>query len=288
MFRNLYNECRISFNLSTTSPLFIRSGEKLELDPSLPDDQFIRSFYDGEFTAVIPGSSIKGVFRSRAERLLGECCKVFYNDRLAPDYSEYCYNNSRNIPDVKEKYNKICPACKLFGCLSLKSRIEFKDAFPTRDEETGQLNIRFASRHNVGIDRVSGSAKKGALFEPEVLEYGVFRVEIIIRNYFKWQIKTILQVIEDINDGYVSFGGSTSRGFGRMTVNDLDFRLREYGTERLEKGKFYVEKEFSDIPSINPQKEGSRFSIRELKEILDLVPLSIEEYRKVDLKNERI
>jgi hypothetical protein len=45
----------------------------------------------------------------------------------------------------------------------LKKRIEFKDAFPTRVRNPGQLNIRFASRHNVGIDRVSVQQKRGVI-----------------------------------------------------------------------------------------------------------------------------
>lgn len=250
MFKVLYNECIIRFNLSAKSPLLIRSGEKQELDPTLPDDQFIRSMYNGEKVVVMPGSSIKGVFRSRAEKLLAESCNVF---------DKKCFNNAKRLDKAKEIYKTICPACRLFGNMKLKGRIQFKDAYPIEG------SVKMGTRYNVGIDRVSGSAKGGALFEPEVLEQGTFEVEILLRNVFKWQIKTVLSIIEDINKGFVVFGGVTTRGFGKMEADDFKILVRDYGTSSEE--SFYSEKEFS---------------FTEINEILKNVTLTNADLRKVE------
>ncbi|MCX7921554.1 MAG: CRISPR-associated RAMP protein Csx7 [Clostridia bacterium] len=230
MFKNMINECIIRFDLKAESPISIRSGDKLELDPSLPDNQFIRSWHNGEQSVVIPGSSIKGVFRSRAEKYMKDSCDVFSNK---------CFReiNRKRLAAAKEKYNESCPACKLFGNMSLRSRIDFRDAFPVKD------TVKMATRHNVGIDRAKGSAKNGALFEPEVLEEGTFEVEIVIKNFFLWQLKVIMQVFNDINEGFVTFGGVTSRGFGKMSAAISSIKIREYG--KGEPGEFYKEKVIS-------------------------------------------
>ena len=255
MFRTLYNECRIKFLLSAQSPVCIRSGENMELDPSLPDLQFIRGMHNGEMNVVIPGSSIKGVFRSRAEKLLKGSCGVFGSD---------CFNRTRKINDVKERYLGNCPACRLFGSMSIKSRIEFKDAYPLKD------TVVLARRYNVGINRVTGAALTGALYQPEVLEQGTFEVNIYMKNFFLWQLKTILQVIDDINEGFVTFGGLTSRGFGKMSADQVQLFVREYGREESE--DFFMEKELS---------------LEEIQERLRQIPLDDKEMRKVDF-NEHI
>lgn len=214
MFRILKNECIITFDLKAVSPLCIRSGENIELDPSLPDSQFIRSYHDGEYQVVIPGSSIKGVFRSRAEKMLKGSCNIF---------GDSCAKKIGKKLSIDEKYMLSCPACRMFGNTIVKSRIEFKDAFPDKN------TVKLSTRRNVGIDRVTGSSKKGALFESEVLEQGTFKVEITAKNFFLWQMKVMLQIIDDINDGYVAFGGVTSRGFGKMRIDNAGVLIREYG-----------------------------------------------------------
>lgn len=238
MFGILKNECIIRFDLKAVSPLCIRSGENIELDPSLPDSQFIRSHHDGEYQVVIPGSSIKGVFRSRVEKILEGSCNIF-GDSCAKKIrkKEKELNIQRKKLSIEEKYILSCPACRMFGNTSVKSRIEFKDAFPDKN------TVKLSTRHNVGIDRVTGSSKKGSLFEIEVLEQGTFKVEITAKNFFLWQIKVILQIIDDINDGYVTFGGVTSRGFGKMHIDNAVVLIREYGN--CEPSQFYREHYFT-------------------------------------------
>lgn len=254
MFRVLKNECIIRFQLEAKSPISIRSGESIELDPTLPDNQFIRSYQDGVYDVVIPGSSIKGVFRNRVERLLEGSCNVFDKTCF------YKVNELGEGSNIQDKYKASCPACRLFGSMALKSRVEFKDAFPVKD------TVRMSTRYNVAIDRVTGAAKKGALVESEVLEEGVFNVEIVLRNFFLWQLKAIFQVFLDINEGYVSFGGMSSRGLGRMAVKNVDVSIREYGAGRED--EFYQEKHFTlnemldivkDVPFDKSQLEKVKF-----------------------------
>ncbi|NLY19469.1 MAG: CRISPR-associated protein, partial [Clostridiaceae bacterium] len=74
MFRELKNECKIQFDLVIQGPLCIRSGESFELNPGQPDTAVVRSMWNGKMQPVIPGSSLKGVFRNRAEKYFPDCC----------------------------------------------------------------------------------------------------------------------------------------------------------------------------------------------------------------------
>lgn len=258
MFRILKNECIIKFDLKAVSPLCIRSGESVELDPSLPDSQFIRSFHDGEDEVVMPGSSIKGVFRSRAEKLLVGSCDIFGQ--------QSCTKKIRRLENdlpIQEKYRNSCPACRMFGNTYLKSRVEFKDAYPDG-------SVKLSTRHNVGIDRVTGASKRSSLFETEILEEGTFKAEILIKNFFLWQIKILIQIFDDINEGYVTFGGITSRGFGRMHVENVEIVVREYGN--CEPSEFYKEQ---------------HFTLDEMRDKVKNIPLNESEIGKVET-NERI
>lgn len=254
MFRELHNECRIEFDLSTESPLLIKSSDNNELDPTLPDNQFIRTHKNGELVVVMPGSSIKGVFRNRAEKLLKGSCDIFRNA---------CGHEARKGRGGKERYEKSCPACKLFGSIALKSRILFKDAYPVG-------NVVMGKRTNVGIDRITGSSRGGALFSPEVIEEATFHCEVKMENIFKWQLKVIVDILDDINEGLVVFGGNTSRGFGRMKVSNVNAIMRYYDKKDLpgyQKSGFYVQR---------------AFTIEELKDSLKDIEFEESEFKKVE------
>ncbi|MFD3157099.1 CRISPR-associated RAMP protein Csx7 [Haloimpatiens sp. FM7330] len=263
MLKKLKSECIIRFDLSTNGPLLIRDGKPSELDPTIPDIQFIRNMHNGKLEPVMPGSSIKGVFRSRVERLLYniyECCDIF--SKKNNENCKFKYDNKND--SGKDKYQKSCPACKMFGNLGLKGRVQFKDAF-IKDG-----NYKLGKRTNVGIDRITGAAIKGALFDPEVLEDGTFECEIKMENYFRWQLKLIIYVLEEINEGYVTFGASTSRGFGNMKFSTFKIISKEYG---LFKNGFYRKKECD---------------FNKLKEILKNTKINSESIKEVELDGQAI
>ncbi|MDI3478651.1 MAG: CRISPR-associated protein Csm3, partial [Thermoanaerobacterium sp.] len=129
---------------------------------------------------------------------------------------------------------------KMFGNTALKSRILFKDAYPIGE-------VKMSKRKNVAIDRITGASKGKALFEPEVVEDGIFECEIKMENVFNWQIKVLTEILDEIDDGYVVFGGITSRGFGRMAVQNVQFTMRYYDRKNIsgyEDYGFYIERKF--------------------------------------------
>lgn len=230
MFSKLHNEAVICFDMKTESPLFIDSGESDQLDPTAKENTFLKVYRNGQLTPVIPGSSLKGVFRSTAEQLLDGSCNILGRSRCG---------GARRMRSGEEKYRHSCPVCKLFGSTALKSRISFKDAYPIGEAKTGY-------RASVAIDRITGAAKGGSLYDFEYVEDGIFAGEIRIKNFFRWHIKLLLEILDRIDEGYVAFGGLTSKGFGQMKIDDISICLRYYDMTKLTVGYenkgFYMER----------------------------------------------
>jgi CRISPR-associated RAMP protein (TIGR02581 family) len=250
VFAKLTNEALLTFNLRNEGPLLINSGNAAKIHPR-PDMSFVRTIREGKETIYLPGSSIKGVFRSRYEqvmRMLGErVCDTFdsnggrtCNKKIEAIEKGFESDNrgrkGRGHLNGTERYENICEACKLFGTLALGGRISFADAYPVSECKLGM-------RHGVGIDRITGAAHQGALYDIETLEDGTFSVKCKLTNFKLYQLRTVLWILQDIDDGLVTFGMGGSRGNGQMRLADkedgvnLEYRKYASGAPSLQGDK---------------------------------------------------
>lgn len=257
MFKKLVNEAIIEYKLETVSPLFVKSGKETGLDPNLADNVCLKVYKDGVLTPVLPGTSIKGVFRNRAEKILKDSCDIL---------SSPCIGNkeARNM-SAKDVYKKLCPACKIFGSTATRSRISFSDAYPE--------GYKLGTRTCVAINRVTGAAKDRALFNMEYVEWGEFKGTIKLTNFFRWQIKAIAQLFKEIDEGYITFGGLTTKGFGMMKVKDFKIKLGYYNNPQnangYKKENLYIEKEiqgYNDILKLNFSLSSDEFNRSDFNE----------------------
>jgi len=193
----------------------------------------VRCQHGGRQTVYLPGSSLKGVFRTRYEQLaqlLGktpcnildrfDCCSQKLNEK-------HKYDKTKN---GTQRYYESCAACRLFGSLELGSRIRFTDACPVDPDA-----VKFGMRNGVGIDRRTGAASSGALYDFEVVEAGTFQFDIHFTNFKPYQLVLILEILNDIDNGFVSFGMGASRGNGSMKVanrEELPLQYRSYQTDK--------------------------------------------------------
>lgn len=69
MHRERHNALELGIRLTIKSPLLIKSGG-ISTNPSLPYMQFVRTFVNGAESIYVPGSSLKGIFRSYVEKVL--------------------------------------------------------------------------------------------------------------------------------------------------------------------------------------------------------------------------
>lgn len=209
-FANLCCEAKWSFDLETVTPLLIRAGTASGLDPTRPDMEFVRAHVAGEEQPIpfIPGSSLKGVLRARAGRILNTVAR----DSAAPGAE------GGHLED-------------LFGSTRFRSRVNVADAYPVSSPE-GRV-FRLGTRTNVRIARDSGAAASGALFVPEVVEHGRFHCELTIVNYRQWHLRLLAWLLADFDEGFLTLGGGTSRGLGRVRVIESMTLLRDYRGDGL-------------------------------------------------------
>ena len=228
MLKKLVNQCTFELELETKEPLLVKSGSAVV---NGPDMTFVRTRRGGRTEPFIPGSSLKGVLRSHAERVartLSEdsVCGVF--DSANVEGCSWRFDSSKGPAD----YAHSCPACRLFGSLHWKGRFRTGDAYLTDEHRDVQPELR----DGIGIDRVSGGVARGAKFDLEVMPAGVrFATRFDVVNFEAWQLGWIAYVLRDLVESNLRIGMGTSRGLGRVQAH-LNTITLEYIGEPEELG----------------------------------------------------
>ncbi|MEM1546482.1 MAG: CRISPR-associated RAMP protein Csx7 [Candidatus Methanomethylicia archaeon] len=215
----LYRVLNVKLSFEAKSPFRIGAGKSTSLTSPV-DLQVLRININGREVQYIPGSSLKGVFRSVSEFIAksnginacmaGNECKDNYNRKLDDAL------RSRNLDEVRKILASYCLICKLYGSGSYASHIIFGDMFPEGD-------IAIGVKTGIAIDRRSGTAKRGALYTVEFIMPGsIFKGNITLINTPNYAIGLLSYVIKLINDGVIRIGGFKSRGFGQFSVNPME------------------------------------------------------------------
>ncbi|HSL83375.1 MAG TPA: RAMP superfamily CRISPR-associated protein, partial [Thermoanaerobaculia bacterium] len=228
MFRKLYNRAIFEAELVPEGPILIMEGGPV-LDPTAPDLAFVRTLRGGRSTVYVPGASLKGVIRSHAERILatemGPNAAEDPFDRHARRRREArSARERRGGPDRPAVYRSSCEADRVFGSTEIAGRFRIADALPVDDETLAAAN-RTEVRYSVAIDRVKQSARGAALFEQEAVTQGAFKARAVLENYELWMLALVLQVLRDLNDGFVQIGHAKTRGFGTVRLGRPSVRL---------------------------------------------------------------
>lgn len=242
MLKKLVNEAFCTLRITTTGPLLVKSGRA---SISGPDMTPVLTWRDDKQEGYLPGSSLKGVFRSHLEKIVCNLkprvvCYPFEGseDKQADMgqrqqyYRDYCggmfnqygkrsEDNRRRLEDRTDLvYAASCPTCRLFGSTGFIGRLATSDAYLASNELKEQ-------RDGVGIDRLTGGASHGAKFELEVVSTGVvFETDIHLRNFEIWQLGMLFVVLQDMEDELVRIGSGRSRGLGKVTAT-----IKEQGSE---------------------------------------------------------
>lgn len=213
------NRTIVTGELVALDPIHIGSSARESLNPIDLDSSVLK---DAAGNPVIPGSSIKGVVRSQFERVMRSLipdgngsCDVFGKNCLAKE------DKKKLSPE--ELYEKSCQTCKLFGGIAVAGKLRFKDA--SYISQNGK-NCQYEKRDGVGIDRNTGAAAWSAKFDFEIVPRSSrFQFTLIAENLDseqKNQLEFIISLLEGtlIPDDYLAFGGKTTRGLGRMKLEN--------------------------------------------------------------------
>ncbi len=217
----VYRDLKINLRFKALSPLRIGAGKAKK--PTSPIDLQVLTIKINEAEVpFIPGSSLKGVFRSSSEFIArssgikgicmaGEGCreKNDNNNKLQ------MLMRSNELDELVEHLKKYCLICKMYGSSSYASHIFFGDAYPPW-ETLPERGVKTG----IAINRRSGTVRRGALYTVEFVTPGsVFNGFVEFRNIPNYGMGLFSVILDQINSGFLKIGGFKSRGFGRVKVD---------------------------------------------------------------------
>lgn len=188
---------------------------------------------------VLPGSTLKGNFRTAAERLAGylglNAClldsSLSGSQCVSGDepYRRRVQDQLSRLPGNVDKLawlaQHTCHICQLFGSPLQASRIFFSDGELQADSWSGTLEVR----DGVSLDRDSETARHGLYFNLEVVHPGVsFDISIELVDPSSAEKALIAAVLAEWEIGF-RLGGFTSRGLGRVKLTNKQIEYLDYG-----------------------------------------------------------
>jgi CRISPR-associated RAMP protein (TIGR02581 family) len=286
--RILLREVEVTGTIITDAPLHIGSGRKPLLSSTV-DLAVLRINILGKNVPYIPGSSLKGIFRSAAFSLamvkkLNVCSGLSHSTCMDQEYLELGGEKLLDhIHDLLREgelshainvfHEKTCLLCKMFGAPSFTGHLEFSDAYPL-DEEGRPLEVPLGVKTGIAVDRKTGAASWEALYEVEYVQPGVkFIFNLRGTNLPNYSLGLITKIIRMINEGWLRIGGFKTRGFGKVKFGSLTFKARgpkvdlerkvltkmdEYDLEVDLDGLVEVQEDWLSIPVENVWKAFSK------------------------------
>ncbi len=224
--------------LVAKSPLRIGVGRESPLGSAV-DLAVLRMNLKGKLVPYIPGSSLKGVFRSTAIQLAnrkgltvcsglskGTCMDLRYPEFDGKTLLEKIQEEIRNRNyrrAIELFHEKACLLCKVFGAPSFTGHSEFNDSYPI-NEKGEVLDAPVGVRTGIAINRRTGAVHMGALYQVEYVEPGArFRFSIRTTNLPNYALGLLAKILRMVNEGWVRVGGFKTRGFGELRVEGLRF-----------------------------------------------------------------
>jgi CRISPR/Cas system CSM-associated protein Csm3 (group 7 of RAMP superfamily) len=184
-----------TFTLAT--PLLIRSVQASS--DKAPDVVHLKSRRHGELKPVLSGTSLAGVLRHRAERIINTIGK--------------------NTSIVKA----------IFGSDSGEDKNQQAKASRLTVHESVIKGTTNLIQNRIAIDRFTGGALHGALFNERPVfanDKTEFDVKIELRNPKEHEIGLLLLLLKDLWTGDLSVGGTSSIGRGRLQGKHATITLR--------------------------------------------------------------
>ena len=231
MLKALVNEARLRLDITTQGPLLIKSGYATIIGADMAP---VLTYRGNREEVYLPGSSLKGVFRSHSEKVINSikpktaCNPLLRSNEGDPRddrnlYRVSCGTLFNPTTPQHEVYADSCPTCRLFGSTSFGSRIAVEDAYlPPNAPEWKSL---IEHRDGIAIDRLTGGVSGNAKFDLEVVTDGTkFSTNLHLRNFEIWQLGMLFAIIQDMEDELIRIGSGRSRGLGKVkaSINEHD------------------------------------------------------------------
>ncbi|MEA5515828.1 RAMP superfamily CRISPR-associated protein [Nodularia sp. UHCC 0506] len=189
--------CKIDATFTLASPLLIRSGQASS--DKAPDVVHLKSWRNGELKPVLSGTSLAGVLRHRAERIINTIGK-----------------NTSIIENI-------------FGSDLYKNKTSEAKASRLIVHESVIENTTDLVQNRIAIDRFTGGTLHGALFNEQPIfpkDNAHLKLNLELRNPQNHEIGLLLLLIKDLWTGDLPVGGASSIGRGRLQGKKATITLR--------------------------------------------------------------
>lgn len=167
----------------------------------------------------IPGTHIKGVMRTEAERILRSTESIdcwITGDIYMAGASE---DNKRPFKTCEKLKNREygCDVCRVFGMPHLPGEDNYREGKIRVTDFIARNKVISASRMHVSIDRNKLSKTESALFQTRVVPKGCqFIGYIIIKNLSESEEKLLKGSMHSM--AHYGLGGERSRGLGSIDI----------------------------------------------------------------------
>lgn len=245
---------KMKIHWKPVGPLMVKAG----FDGIAADMLPLVSGCNGGVSLVLPGSSIKGAFRSQAERIVRtirgdtepswlksdsrqkfldavemELVNELFGQRAQNEMEEQGINAKNDPPQLRPGLG----ALSIMDCFGKRSiSLDHWQAIQAAEDDKGLRNAmdnpnikHWSQAYHVAIDRWLGSALDGALFsvlEPHDTEWEPLHLEINLQRLpDKLQLSCLalmLLVVRDLANDRIPLGFSTHRGMGSVSVEKIE------------------------------------------------------------------
>lgn len=195
---------------------------------------------------ILPGSGLRGVLRSQAERIartattLGitsdedflkqcpACDPIQSNPAKALANCDSLLRTKAGVDDdVEVTDGQLCLACRLFGSTRRGGRLLVEDAGTVAATKRKPLDF-------LAIDRFTGGGKDTAKFDALALWKPIFRIRLHAENPAAWELGWLALVLRDLAQDMISVGFGAAKGFGRAKFDALTVHYCFIGDDDFE------------------------------------------------------
>lgn len=192
---------------------------------------------DGQYYWRIPGSSVRGLFRRWFHRLAARdgfnvCDSAGqYEARMAEGNYKgeklgHCFDEPAYVEDSDS-----CPIVALFGSCFQPGRIKITDSLArcSRHSEEMEECTECQKRVHVAVDRITGGAAEGMLFDNRVLTAYAdgsspeFNISITIDDPKQHEARWLAQTLVALDVGVLRIGSSKSSG--RLSLKEGSLKV---------------------------------------------------------------
>ena len=235
---------RVDFSLGIPRGQDVLVGDGQGLDHEIEPQRVLHA--NGKYYWRLPGASLRGLFRGWVARLAArenrgladnvqrhQACQrrvwkgellastdSYYGDErdeLSGDNLGWCFLPKEDRRQERAKTG--CPVAGLFGSLFQAGRIHISDAYAVcSSSKPGDDRLEEQLRKHVAVDRVTGGAAEGMLFENTVLTWHPkrgsprFAVQMQVEDPTEEEARWLAQTLRALDLGVLRVGSSKSSG----------------------------------------------------------------------------